>query len=220
MIADDLEERSAPGSRSLRALKLLVPIAVLGALAAPKLDLERWTEPLALSPGNVAASASTGTAEHARPLRVDALVVGAEPFAEVVRATGTLLAAEAVQLTPEASGRVTAIYFDEGRAVRAGDLLVKLQDADLRARLLGASREIELARRRERRAAELVEQQFVRQDEHDAALSAVHLLEAEIALIEAQIAKTEIRAPFAGTAGLRYVSEGAVVDPSTRIATV
>lgn len=200
------------------ALKLIGAAAVVGALAAPKLDLERWVSVLA--PSHDSASARTDSVQRTRSLRVDALVVGPEPLAEVVRTTGTLLAAEAVELRPEASGRIVSIHFEEGRTVEAGDLLVKLYDADLRARLRAATGELDLARRRERRAAELVEQRFLRQDEHDAALARVQILEAEIALIEAQIAKTEIRAPFTGTVGLRHVSEGAVVDASTRIATV
>lgn len=219
MTADDFQDGSSRRSRG-RVLKLLGATAVVAALVVPKLDLVQRVHGVRPPPQGAAASDSDAATGRELPLRVDAFVVGPEPLAEIVRATGTLLAAEAVELTPETSGRITAIYFEEGRAVSAGDLLVKLQDADLHARLLAATRELELARRRERRAGELVEQKFVRQDEHDSALSAVLILEAEIALIEAQIAKTEIRAPFAGTAGLRHVSEGAVVDPSTRIATV
>ena len=57
-------------------------------------------------------------------------------------------------------------------------------------------------------------------DDHDEALNEVNVRRAEIALTDAQIAKTEIRAPFDGIAGLRYVSEGAFVDATTRIATL
>lgn len=222
MESDVAADGAGEGSRRVRSgrlWKLFGAAVVVAALAAPKLDIDRWAN--AFSPAREPASAGPAdAAELGRALRVDALVVEPEPLAEVVRTTGTLLAAEAVELRPETGGRIASIHFEEGRAVRAGDLLVKLHDADLRARLLAATGELELARRRERRAAELVAQNFVRQDEHDTAASRVQILEAEIALIEAQIAKSEIRAPFAGTVGLRHVSEGAVVDASTRIATV
>jgi membrane fusion protein (multidrug efflux system) len=139
---------------------------------------------------------------------------------EVVSSTGTLLPDEGVELQAEVSGRITSIDFMEGARVRKGDLLVKLNDADLRARHSAATQELELATRRERRSAELLGQNFVRQDEYDVALNAVRVREAEIELILAQIAKTEIRAPFDGIAGLRYVSEGAFVTAATQIATL
>lgn len=220
MTVDEIDEGTTTRRGARRALKLLGVSAFVAALAAPKLELRSIVEAIRASPGSSMMSVLDVGVDASPPLRVDALVIAPEALAEVVRASGTLLAAEAVELTPETSGRIIAIHFEEGQAVNSGDLLVKLQDADLRAKRLAAMRELELARRREQRAAELVAQSFVRQDEHDEALSAVLILEAEVALIEAEIAKTEVRAPFSGTAGLRYISEGAVVDPSTRIATV
>jgi membrane fusion protein, multidrug efflux system len=90
----------------------------------------------------------------------------------------------------------------------------------LQARRLATGHELALAERRERRIAELLEKGFVIPDDHDEALNAVQVRRAEIALTDAQIAKTEIRAPFDGIAGLRYVSEGALVGATTRIATL
>jgi membrane fusion protein (multidrug efflux system) len=143
-----------------------------------------------------------------------------EPLAEIVRSTGTLLAAESVELQAEVTGKITAINFVEGARVRRGDLLVKLNDADLQAKRLAAAHEASLAERRERRVAELLKQGFVVPDNHDAALNEVDVRRAEIALTDAEIAKTEIRAPFDGIAGLRYVSEGAFVGATTQIATL
>jgi membrane fusion protein (multidrug efflux system) len=125
-----------------------------------------------------------------------------------------------VELQAEVNGKITSINFVEGAPVRAGDLLVKLNDADLQARRAAARHELALAELREKRAAELVAQGFVVPDDHDGALNTLQVRGAELALIEAQIAKTEIRAPFAGYAGLRYVSLGAFVGATTRIATL
>jgi membrane fusion protein (multidrug efflux system) len=60
----------------------------------------------------------------------------------------------------------------------------------------------------------------VSQEEYDATVNEVEVLEAELALVEAQIAKTEVRAPFSGVVGLRAVSEGAYVTPETQITTL
>jgi membrane fusion protein (multidrug efflux system) len=198
---------------------------VFAAAAAPKLWPEglwpRETGASRQAPAGAGANAYATRRDHGPEVfSVSAVVLAPTRLAETVASTGTLLADEGVELQPEVSGRIVAINFSEGARVREGDLLVKLNDADLRATQLGMARELELAERRERRTAELLAQGFVREDEYDAALNAVHVLQARIALTEAQIAKTEIRAPFEGIAGLRYVSEGAVVGTSTRIATL
>lgn len=209
---------------------------MLAAAAAPKIGPKLWSEgawppaiwPLTSGPSKAPTGADTagndgsssGQPRDQGPLRVTAIVVEPARLAETVVSAGTLLADEAVELQPEVNGRIVEINFTEGTRVRRGDLLVKLNDADLRATRLAMARELELAERRERRTADLLAQSFVRQDEHDAALNAVYVLQARIALTAAQIEKTEIRAPFEGIAGLRYVSEGAVVGTTTRIATL
>jgi membrane fusion protein (multidrug efflux system) len=204
--------------RSRRWLKVFLPLAVLLGLAVPKLVPLVWVPAAdrridrAMAPSRIEAAPQA--------LRVSAVLLRPSSLPEIVSSTGTLLPDEGVELQAEVSGRITAINFAEGARVRKGDLLVKLNDADLQARHLAATRELELATRRERRSAELLGQNFVRQDEYDVALNAVRVREAEIDVILAQIAKTEIRAPFDGIAGLRYVSEGAFVTASTRIATL
>lgn len=175
------------------------------------------------SPEKAGAKPAKGAASGAKPvppLKVSAVVVTPEPFLETVASTGTLRAEEAVELQAEINGKIVAIDFTEGARVSKGDLLVKLNDADLRATLSRASSRRELAKRREKRVAELFKDGIANQDEYDAVLNEVTVQEAEIALMEAQIGKTEIRAPFDGVVGLRFVSEGAFVSAATRIATL
>jgi membrane fusion protein (multidrug efflux system) len=99
-------------------------------------------------------------------------------------------------------------------------LLVKLNDADLMATRTRARYRKELAVLKEQRVAQLLKMGVARQEEYDMALNDLHIQDAEIELTEAQIAKTEIRAPFDGVVGLRYVSEGAYVTAATRVATL
>jgi membrane fusion protein (multidrug efflux system) len=154
------------------------------------------------------------------PLRVSAVVVRAAPFAEVVASTGSLLAEEGVELQAETNGKVVAINFVEGARVKKGELLVKLNDADLAATYERAKFRKQLGMLREKRIAQLLKQGVARQEEYDTALNELNVQDAEIELTEAQIAKTEIRAPFDGVVGLRYVSEGSFVNAATRIATL
>lgn len=209
---------TAAGRR--RWLRPALIVVAVAAVAAPKLGPELAGALGGSGSRDGAAAASRPPPRGAAPVRVSAVLVSAAPLAEVVATTGTLLAEEAIELQAETGGRIASIAFAEGTRVERGDLLVKLDDTELKARRAAAGIELALADKRERRAAELLAQGFVRADEYDAALNAVEMQRAQIALIEAQIAKTEIRAPFDGIAGLRHVSEGSVVGAATHIATL
>lgn len=192
-------------------------MVVLVGLAAPKvwplLKPDGTPRPAALDSGN--AKKAVGST-----LKVSTYIVRATPFAETVTSTGTLRADEGVDLQAETNGKIVAINFTEGRRVKQNDLLVKLNDSDLRATLARATYRKELAQLRERRLAQLLDAKMVTQNDYDTALSDVNVQESEIDLARAQIEKTEIRAPFDGVVGLRYVSTGAYVNATTRIATV
>jgi membrane fusion protein, multidrug efflux system len=145
---------------------------------------------------------------------------GVEAFVESISATGTLRAEEGVELQAETSGKIVAITFSEGAAVRKGALLLKLNDADLRANLERYIYGAQLAAARERRYATLLAQRVVTQQDYDATLGELNVQKANVDLYRAEIGKTEVRAPFDGVVGLRYVSTGAFVNAATRIATL
>ncbi|MDP3071363.1 MAG: efflux RND transporter periplasmic adaptor subunit [Opitutaceae bacterium] len=172
-------------------------------------------------PSAPAAAEKSAARPAAAPLRVSVVNATPAPLVETITATGTLRADEGVELQAEVNGRIVLLRIAEGSPVRRGDLLVKLNDADLRASLQRAAWKKELADAKERRLESLLQRgASLTQEEYDNALNEVNVQRAEIALIEAQIAKTEIRAPFDGVVGLRYVSEGAFVNATTRIATL
>lgn len=143
-----------------------------------------------------------------------------ETLVNRVLTTGTVIANEEVELRAEAAGRVTAIYFREGGRVHKGDLLVKLNDADLQAQLAKALSRKTLAASNESRQRALLEKQLLSQEVYDAALSELKSVDADIQLLQAQIAKTEIRAPFDGVIGLKYVSDGSYISSTTRVGTL
>ncbi len=156
----------------------------------------------------------------AAALRVETVVLVPSALEETLSSTGTLRADESVELQAETNGKVVALNFTEGGKVKRGDLLVKLNDAELRATLQRASYRLQLAEIKERRLARLIETKSVNQQDYDVALGELSVQRAEVALVEAQLAKLEIRAPFDGVIGLRFVSEGAFVNPATRVATL
>ena len=153
---------------------------------------------------------------EATPVRT--VIVQPEPLGESVVVTGTVRADESVDVQAEIAGKVMKIHFQEGAAVRAGELLAVINDAELRAALERARYRRELAELKVRRITALVDKGGVPQQEYDVAASELSVLNAEVELIKAQLARTEIRAPFDGIIGLRSISEGAYATPGTRIA--
>ncbi|HTP13965.1 MAG TPA: efflux RND transporter periplasmic adaptor subunit [Bacteroidota bacterium] len=157
---------------------------------------------------------------RASALSVNGIVVKAKPLTNVVLSSGTILAAESVDLAPEASGRVDLIAFKEGGRVTKDALLVKINDDDLQAQLKKTELQIKLAADQEARQRQLLETNNTSKEQYDIALNQLTTLKADRDNLLSSIRKREIRAPFDGTIGLRYISEGSYVTPSTRIASV
>jgi membrane fusion protein (multidrug efflux system) len=139
---------------------------------------------------------------------------------ETVPSLGSLRANEAVTIVAESSLRVVAVHFTEGALVRKGHLLFKLDDAHLKAELLRLQGRHALALATEARQAELLAQKLVSQQEYDRARSELQAIQGELEVLKVELDQTEIRAPFAGRVGLRRVSEGAYVSPSTPLTTL
>lgn len=139
---------------------------------------------------------------------------------ERILTTGTVLADEETDLMSEVSGRIASLNFREGQPVKRGELLVQLVNDDLKAEYRKAEYEMKLQEEKEERQRKLLDIEAVSEEVYDAELSRLNVLKAQLSLLEAQIAKTEIRAPFDGTVGLRYVSPGGMVSTDTKIASM
>lgn len=168
--------------------------------------------------GNGHPSKQVGGNVKNQPVRVTAFVVQPSRLSNVIVSSGSLLANEQVELSPETAGKLTGIFFTEGQPVSKGALLVKLNDVDLQAQLHKSQSQLKLADERAVRLEQLLTIKATSQEEYDVAKNAADVIRNDMEYIRAQIAKTEIRAPFSGVAGLRYVSEGAYVAPGTRVA--
>ena len=151
---------------------------------------------------------------------VEGYLVEPEPFRETVFTTGNVLADEEIYIRSETSGRITGIYFEEESEVRTGDLLVKLNDAELQQELRRISYQINLARIREQRQKELLARNAIAQDDYDMVLNELNTLKAQSDRVQAQIDKMEIRAPFDGVIGLKEVSVGSFVSPDVVISSL
>jgi len=154
------------------------------------------------------------------PVSVDVIIAGEENFPTSIEVNGTVLSQEMVELHPEISGRITYLNIPDGAKVSEGTILAKINDADLQAQLEQQKVQLDLANKTEQRLKKLLAVNGVDQSTYDAALSQVNLYEANIKVLNADIDKTVIKAPFTGRLGLRQVSLGAYVSPSTLIGTL
>lgn len=151
------------------------------------------------------------------PLTVTAIVVSSKDFSNGISLSGSIEANENVEIRSEVSGIVEKISFSEGTQVSKGQVLLKVNDIELRAQLSQAFTKQKLASENERRAKLLLQKEAISQEEYDIASAEFRSLKAQTQLIQAQIAKTTIRAPFSGKIGLRNISPGTYVTPTTLI---
>ncbi|KAF0149940.1 MAG: RND family efflux transporter MFP subunit [Ignavibacteria bacterium] len=147
-------------------------------------------------------------------------IIQPEDFTTDLNVSGSVFGNEEVQLRTEVSGKVVAISFNEGTKVSKGDILVKVNDADLQAQLKKAEIKKKDAEEKEYRQRVLLSKNGISRETYETAVNDLDASAADIENIKALIAKTEIRAPFSGTIGLRYISEGSYVTPSTQIASL
>jgi membrane fusion protein (multidrug efflux system) len=148
---------------------------------------------------------------------VEVTAIERRDMLETLTVVGSLEANESVQIRPEVPGLVRAIHFEEGQKVKAGDLLVKIDDAELLAQLAQVEARFRLAELNVARSENLSETRTIPQSEFDRARSEYAAVQAERAVLKLRLEKTEIRAPFDGVIGSRTISPGDVVTTATVI---
>lgn len=151
---------------------------------------------------------------------VDVMIANPQTVNNAIEANGTVVANEYVELRPEVSGRLTYLNVPEGAHIQQGTVIARIYDADLQAQLNKTRVALELAQKTEERLRKLLGINGVNQSDYDAALNAVNGYKADMVYTQSLIDKTILKAPFSGTVGLRQVSPGAYVSPSTLIATI
>lgn len=151
-------------------------------------------------------------------LPVNVVIVTPSSFSQQITVSGTISANEQVELKAESTGKLVEISFKEGDFVKQGQLLAKINDSEIQARLQKLKLDEKLAADDESRKKRLLEINALSQQEYDIALNKLEGIRSDISLTTAQIQKAEIRAPFSGRIGLRLVSPGTFVSSTTVIA--
>ncbi len=144
------------------------------------------------------------------------VIVPTEMYETIIN-TGSLLPDEEVDLSFETSGKIVGIYFEEGKKVKEGDLMAKINDKPLQAQLLKLQAQLKLSEEKEFRQRQLLDRDAISRESYDQIATELQSLQADIQLIKARISETELRAPFDGVVGLRMISEGAFANTQTKI---
>lgn len=153
-----------------------------------------------------------------QPITVSGTVVHLQTFDNNLALSGSIEANEQVEIRSEVSGIIKNIYFQEGSNVSKGQVLFKVNDIELKAQLAQAKTKESLASENERRAKLLLQKEAISQEEYDVARADYQSAKAQSQLIQAQIEKTSVRAPFSGKIGLRSISPGTYVTSTLLVA--
>jgi len=129
----------------------------------------------------------------------------------------TVVADRRAALSTRLSGRIDEVRVDVGSVVAAGEALVRLDGADVRARLEGAEAGARLARRYHERLERLSADGAVSEQEMDEAQSRLHRAEAAVREARAQLDYVVVRAPFPGTIAARRADPGDLAVPGRPI---
>lgn len=153
-------------------------------------------------------------------LPVEGYIIVPEVFSADLQIAGTLIPMEETEIHPEISGKITLLSLKEGAWVSKGTLIARIFDEDLRAQLKKLQVQLEVAHKTMERQNDLLKIGGISQQDYDLSVLSVNSLQADISVLQTDIQKTYIRAPFNGRLGFKNVSIGAYVTPATVLTTI
>ncbi|HEY5602202.1 MAG TPA: efflux RND transporter periplasmic adaptor subunit [Gammaproteobacteria bacterium] len=183
--------------------------AALSALA-----VSAW---LGFSAFSASAAPAGGKPGGPPPMPVEVAAVSQGTVNIDISAVGTLQANESLTIRPQLSGRIEAIHFDEGQAVKKGAVLFSLDASEYRAQVAESEATVKLAQLKYNRSQDLLKKNLISQQQYDEDAAKLDEATAQLALYKDRLSKTLIRAPFSGVLGLRKVSPGDVVQQSQEL---
>lgn len=154
------------------------------------------------------------------PILVQVEVAGTDTLATSLTISGSLFASQSLELKSEVAGRVVSHNVTEGQSVAKGAVIVKVNADELDARLRKLKASQSLADHFEKRQKQLLDKGAISQQEYDQAFTSLVGLNAEITELEAQIAKTVLKAPFSGFLGRRLIENGSMLGVGTVVTTL
>jgi membrane fusion protein (multidrug efflux system) len=154
------------------------------------------------------------------PQTVSTVIAQESIWQPTVEALGSFSASKQASLSAEVSGLVTSIQFDSGQKVRAGQTLVELNPAPLKAQLAQLEAQAALAELNLKRDEAQLKVQAISQAAVDTDKATLKGAQAQVAAQKALIAQKTISAPFSGQLGIRQVNLGQYLAPGTAVVTL
>lgn len=197
-------------NKSVRNISIFLIVLVIAALLiVPKLlsEKNKTTEGPRQNPQDQVISA-------------DAFVIKPIDLENDVSTVGTILANEEVEIKSELTRKITGIYFKEGTYVPKGKVLFRLDDSDLLASLNKLELDEQLMMKQQDRDKQLLDKGLLTPDQFDTDATSLEKVRADMDLVDINIDKTYIRAPFSGIVGFRNVSNGSLVSNTMVLTTI
>ena len=143
-----------------------------------------------------------------------------QSIVDEIEALGTARANESIEIRPRIASLVERVAFDEGQRVDAGELLIELENSEIKAGLALAEASLSDSRSLYDRSKSLANTQAISASNLEQLLAQVQVNQAQVEAARARLDNTVIRAPFPGRLGLRRVSPGSFVNTDTVITTL
>ena len=189
-----------------KIITAIVILAIIAILIIYKVTLDKKEK------------SDTAIAVPSKIVPADAFLVRDTTIEYQISTIGTIRANESVEIVSEISKKIVGIFLKEGSFVSKGQLLFKLDDADIVAKMEKLKLDEQLAMANESRERALLTKGGISQQKYDEVLNLLKTIQAEIDYLEVELSKTELIAPFSGKIGLRNVSIGAYVSPNVILA--
>ena len=197
-------------NKPVRNISIILIVIILGALLiVPKLISEKNK-----------TQTPSGQNTSQQEISADAFIIKEIDLENEVATVGTIIANEEVEIKSELTRKITGIYFKEGTFVPKGKVLFKLDDSDILARLRKLDLDEELNIKQQDREKQLLDKGLLTPDEYEVRETNIEKIKADIEVLEVELSKTEIRAPFSGVTGFRNVSIGSLVNNSNILTTI
>lgn len=152
--------------------------------------------------------------------KVDGYIVKFSKLQSDIDIPGSILPFETTEIHPEISGKVVQMNIVEGAFVSKGQLLARLFDGDLQAQIGKSRIQLQIAQKTQERQSQLLKIGGISQQDYDLSLLNASNVRADMQVLQANVNKTIIRAPFSGKLGFKNISIGAFVTPATVVTTI
>ncbi len=165
--------------------------------------------------GGDAPSAAAEAVATAAPEAVTVAPVALRPTKRLLKFVGTLFGNEEVKLSSQVEGQIKEIHVDLGDPVTAEQVLVEIEDDNLRARQRELDATLAKVRADEARGRQLVANKVISPQEYETMQTAVAVSEAQRDTLNVMLQHTRVRSPLSGSVSRRLVSAGEYVRPGT-----